>query len=119
MEKKTVRQFSLLGLILMGASALTAAVVPTKAASDQSNTANNGKAAQFSNDNAAQAVLSCVLTEESPLDCHITVGTVSSGAGLGTRIQTAGGRRFDTNGNTSASNPADGFDTTSQLVQVA
>lgn len=119
MEKKTVRQFSLLGLVLMGASALTAAVVPSKAAPVQGNSADNGKAVQFSNDNAAQAVLSCVAVDDV-FDCHITALSGTTGVGvLGTKVQSVGGRLYDTVGNTSASNPLNANDTTSQLVRIS
>lgn len=118
MEKKTVRQFSLLGLVLMGASALTAAVVPTKAADVADGSADNGRAQQFSAGNDANvAILSCAIAS-GVLDCHITDGTVSTVlGGNGTLVVQSVGL-WDTQGNTSASIINNGIDTTSQLVRV-
>ena len=119
MEKKTVRQFSLLGLVLMGASALTAAVVPTKPADVREGSADNGRALQFSaNNDAVQASLSCAVQAGTP-DCHVTAGTLSTVAGgNGTFIVTDDGGQYQTEGNTSASRIGNGFDTTSNTVLV-
>lgn len=114
MEKKTFRQMSLLGMLLMGASAITAAIVPSKAAPDQTNSDNNGRVLVNSGIGGSQspAIYSCVAAAGTP-DCHLTE---LSGTGLvGTVFVNGVGDRFTTAGNTSLSDPAIAGDTTSQL----
>lgn len=119
MEKKTVRQFSLLGLVLMGASALTAAIVPSKAAPLQANSADNGTLRQFSGgDNANQVIVSCVVLPQQVLKCHVTVGTGTTGGAVATIIITINGHSYQTVGNTSQSNSLNAQDTTSVLQQI-
>lgn len=120
MEKKSLRKLSLLGLVLMGASALTAAIVPSKAADIQGNSADNGTLRPFSADNGVGDPLinSCVNVNPVNLSCHFTSGTLTSGAGIGTRIQTVGGHRYQTVGNTSNSDGDPDVDTTSILAAI-
>lgn len=115
MEKKTFRQMSLLGMLLMGASAITAAIVPSKPASDQANSVDNGRALANSGAGGAQTppVYSCVAG--GPADCHLTA---NSGTGAATVVVTASGNQYTTIGNTSLSNPADAVDTTSALKAI-
>lgn len=116
MEKKTVRQFSLLGLALMGVSALTAAIAPSKAAPAQVNSVNNGTIRQFSGgDGAVQAVVSCINAGNNTA-CHLTNSGTTIGAG--TLIATDDGGLYDTQGNTSLSRTLLGGDTTSVLVKI-
>lgn len=118
MEKKSVRQFSLLGLALMGVSALTAAIVPSKAAPLQTNSVNDGTAKQFSGgDNAVQAVISCV-NQAGVKHCHLTVSVTTGVGAFGTLVQSAGGRFYDTQGNTSVSITVGAVDTTSVLIRI-
>lgn len=111
MEKKTFRQMSLLGMLLMGASAITAAIVPSKAAPDQTNSDNNGRVLVNSGVGGSQtpAVYSCVAVAGTP-DCHLTD---LSGTGLATIVATGSGKQYTTINNTSLSNPVIAGDTTS------
>lgn len=119
MEKKSVRQLSLLGLVLMGASALTAAIVPSKPAPEQGNSLNNGTLRQFSGGNdVVQNIVSCVVIAGAPLKCHVTAGTGTSVGAATSVVRTAGGGTYTTRGNTSQSISGDGNDTTSILTLV-
>lgn len=91
MLNQTILSIHTLHFVLLVASAFVAAITPKPSKPNQANTANNGRVCQFSCDNAAQTVVTCAPTEESPLDCHLTDPYLTTGPGLGTRTQSAGG----------------------------
>jgi hypothetical protein len=126
MEKNTVRRFSLLGMVLMGASALTAAIVPSKEADNQTNSVNNGTLRQFSGgDGAVANVLSCV-TIIVVANCHKTVtgegtlgtGTTNDDGDVITIMQTSSGNFYTTANQTSRSRSLVAGDTTSVLNRI-
>ncbi|NML22968.1 hypothetical protein HHL16_18975 [Pseudoflavitalea sp. G-6-1-2] len=122
MEKKSVRRFSALGLVLLGASALTAAIVPSKPAPEQANSLNNGTLRQFSGgDGAIANVFSCV-TLIVAAHCHKTVTAANVTGTTGGAITTVAinglGQQVTTRGNTSLSVTVGAVDTTSILVRI-
>ncbi len=119
MEKKSLRKLSLLGLVLMAASAITAAIIPPKAVEIQPDTADNATLRQLSCEGVGNPLIfSCCNINPVALSCHYTAGTRTSGAGIGTLIQTVGGHRYQTNGNTSLSDGDPDVDTTSILAAI-
>lgn len=113
MERKSIRQMSILGVVLMVASAVTAAVVPDKPADNQTNSLNDGKLLINSGAGGSlgSPVVSCV-AGASPFACHIT----SSGTGAATVVITAQGGEYTTQNNTSLSRTGVAGDTTSILI---
>lgn len=102
MQKLSAKKISILGLVLMGASALTAAVVPSKEVKEDQGD-DNGRLLQLSATvNGPNAVLSCA-TASSPFQCTKTVGsTVNSTTGSGLTNSYVGVNLTDqTVGNTS------------------
>lgn len=119
MEKRSVRQFSLLGLALMGVSALTAAFTTSNAAPQNPNTANNGTLRNFSGGNGAIQVIDSCITAVQAVSCHKTAlgpGLLGTNTGAATVYVNALGQRFTTQGNTSHTIANNGVDTTSVLI---
>ena len=97
MEKMSIKKWSVLGLVLMGASAVTAAVLPSK-----NNINETGALVPQSGDGAGSALIfscrpgdgDCTLTANSDSTVNVNQGvtTFSTGAGM------------QTQGNTSTSN---------------
>ena len=117
MKKISVKNLSLLGLVLMGASAVTAAV-----ASDKSNTrrANNGTLrinSGISADGLA-AVVSCSPRSGSAFSCTATDATLTSVGTPDESLTVINGLNYQTIGNTSQTNPNDGIDQNSVLQRV-
>lgn len=115
MQRNPIQQFSVLGLILMAASAVTAAVLPAKTITIQTNSADNGRVLVNSGVGGAQnpPVYSCIAAAGTP-DCHLSI----SGTGVETFVMDEYGNLYDTLNNTSLSDPAIAGDTTSILVMV-
>lgn len=121
MKKVSVKNLSLLGLVLMAASAVTAAVVPDKSSGKR---ANNGTLRLFSataagaDQDAPQAQLSCIPEIESVMSCTATASNTTTGAFLQSSRLQIGTLYYDTVGNTSQTNPNDGVDQNSVLEEI-
>lgn len=105
MTKVSLRKLSMLGLVLMAASAVTAAIVPSKSkAAKLENSEDNGRLLNASGLGTGGGVDSCVFASGAPT-CHVTADTTTgdNSSLVGTR----------TDGNTSHSNSQDSVDTTS------
>lgn len=86
MSKVSMRKFSVLGLVLLAASAVTAAIIPSKSKSS-STVANNGRLVP----STLAAVNTCT-TEAGFFQCTATVGALTvttAGAGNSANIATA------------------------------
>lgn len=81
MKKESMRKYSLLGLVLIGASALTAAVLPTN---DIKKDANNGRLVQSNGGD-----LTCEDQSGGVGPCTITATNAGAGGGQGSRTSTA------------------------------
>lgn len=116
MENGTVRQLSLLGILLIFASAVTAAIKLYKVAPEQINSDNNGRVLLNSGVGGIQMppIYSCVNVFGLP-DCHVTE---YSGTGIETYILTSNGNIYQTIENTSLSYPYYPGDTTSILQMI-
>ena len=106
MQKVSLRKLSVLGLVLMAASAVTAAIVPSKSKDlKQVNSANNGLLRNASGAGTGGGVDSCV--NLAGAQCHFTADTKTGAASSNALTHT--------NNNTSHSVPNNGFDTTSAV----
>jgi len=121
MKKVSVKNLSLLGLVLMAASAVTAAVVPDKS---NGRRPNNGTLRAFSataaglDQDAAQAVISCIPEVETIMSCTATNVTNTTTGGVAQSASAIGGFNFITIGNTSQTNYNDMVDDNSVLQQI-
>jgi hypothetical protein len=107
MTKVSLRKLSVLGLVLMAASAVTAAIVPSKAKDlKQVNSDNNGILRDASGAGTGGGVDSCVNGDDN-FDCHVTANTKTGNESENLLTRTAG--------NTSHSNSNDSADTTSAV----
>ncbi|OQP44586.1 hypothetical protein A4H97_09465 [Niastella yeongjuensis] len=112
MTKVSFKKLSVLGLVLMAASAVTAAVLPAKSkdAADD-NSANNATLKSNSGELGSGGVNSCIPdVDDEVYSCHLSVGatfTNDNGTSVGAN---------HTVGNTSQSNPNNSVDTTSAAV---
>jgi hypothetical protein len=79
MKNISLRSFSVLGVVLMGVSAVTAAVLPNK--SDSKSLVNNGSLTAANTLDAGIAVLSCTATAQIGTPCTVTVGTATTQSG--------------------------------------
>ncbi|WP_315816504.1 hypothetical protein [Paraflavitalea speifideaquila] len=111
MKNTSARKLSILGIILMTASVVTAAILPGNSKDlKQANSADNGTLRSFSGIGSDQnnPIVSCVGDNTLRFSCHISIIT---GTGIGSDI-------FPiqvTANNTSNSNPNDARDTTSKV----
>lgn len=118
MAHQSIRNFSILGLLLLSVSAITAAIVPAQKNPLQTNSLNNGTLRQFSGgDGAIVKVLSCV-TAMVAANCHKTDLSGTTGDDNDTVQVNALGHVLTTRGNTSLSRVNIGGDTTSILVVI-
>lgn len=108
MKKLSVKKLSVLGLVLMAASAVTAAILPNNsdATKFDDGSVDNGVARIGSGAGSGAAVLSCVNFAATP-DCHLTAVNITF-----TGVASSAALRH-TAGNTSASIPDNGVDITS------
>lgn len=103
MKKVSVKNLSLLGLVLMAASAVTAAVVPDKSDSKR---VNNGTLRNFSatdagaDRDAVQNILSCIAIA-SGISCTATASNTTTGAFQDQSRLLVGEFYYQTLGNTS------------------
>ncbi|SDG48939.1 hypothetical protein [Chitinophaga filiformis] len=109
MKRVSVKNLSLLGLVLMAASAVTAAVMPDKSNNKR---VNNGTLRAFSNgDSVNEDVISCVIVSGGGVNSCTVSGTATTAAGAQideSRVQ-IGSLFYQTVGNTSQTGgPANG-----------
>jgi len=78
MKKLSWQRISILGVVLMGASAVTAAVLPSKAASHD---ASGGSLTAAGTKDGTVAVLSCTFTADAATPCTVTVGSATTISG--------------------------------------
>jgi len=81
MKKITLQKFSLLGIVLMGASAVTAAILPSKGSDDKSNFDQRGSITVAGTNNALG---SCTPTAVITAPCNVTAASGTTGVGEGT-----------------------------------
>lgn len=115
-------KFSLLGLTLMSASALIAALYTSKPVPSQANSVNNAMLRVNScGDNMNAAVVSCCLGAGPNFNCHKTEGSGTTNAidKTHTFLVDGAGNFFQTRGNTSGSILNNGVDTTSILTMLS
>lgn len=74
--KKSMRKFSVLGLVLTAAAAITAAIVPSSAKSDGKVEAN-GTLQTISNDGGVE-LKTCVTNVTPGVSCHITASAATT-----------------------------------------
>ena len=74
MKNISWRRFSILGLVLMGASAVTAAVLPDKSAEPLDVLGSLTVSTAGGN----PAILSCTVTNNVTTPCNVTQGTIST-----------------------------------------
>ncbi len=118
MKRKLMIRFSIIGFILISASALISAILPFKKASLQTNSFPFGTLRIFSGDLAGFFdIYSCQLSPIVNYNCHFTAETETTGIGLGTIIQTNFGHKYQTYQNTSMSDGNEEVDTTSLLLR--
>lgn len=113
MKEVSVRKLSILGMVLLAASAVTAAVLPEKSSDmRQVNSANDGtlrsQSGAGSPDN--DPIISCVPDQTQVWSCNMSTGTITTGSGV-----VSDDIGVNTNGNTSNSNPLNSVDTTSDV----
>ena len=76
MNTMSVKKFSFLGMILIGASAVTAAILPSKSKSDNSRFAANGRLQASANGPSGGNALTCRAQVSGSFSCFDTaVGT--------------------------------------------
>jgi hypothetical protein len=102
MKKVSLKKLSVLGLVLMAASAVTAAILPTNTNKLQANSADNGTLRSQSgvgNDNNVP-VVSCVADNagDNVFSCHLTAGSSTGAASEAIGARTLG-NTSDSDGN--------------------
>lgn len=113
MKKVSIKNLSLLSLVLMAASAVTAAVLPGKT---NGKAPNNGTLRQFSatvagaDQDALQGVLSCIPEQDTVQSCTATAVT-----GTTTANTSRDANGLQTDGNTSVTNGIAG-EQTSEVI---
>jgi len=122
MKKIPSKHISLLSLVLMAASAAAAVAAPDKLNGKR---ANGGTLRAFSataagaDQDAAQASISCIPELETFMSCTATIATqTTTGSQFLESVIELGGHYFHTIGNTSQTNPNDGIDQNSQLLEI-
>ena len=106
MQKLSVKKLSILGIVLTAASAVTAAVMPSKSSDIKfANSADNGTLVDNSGGGGSAGIVSCITDVNGGVSCHLTAAS-STGA-----LSEVAGRK--TAGNTSDSIPNNAADTTS------
>lgn len=112
MKKVSVRKLSVLGMVLMAASAVTAAVLPSKASDvKRDGSANNATLISASGVTpGGGGVKSCVpdVAPDVVYSCHLTDGTLTGVASEGLGVKTQN--------NTSLSITDNDIDTTSIII---
>ena len=104
MKGVSIKNLSLLGVVLMAASAVTAAVMPDKSDSKR---AANGRLFVQSNDGAGgpAGINSCSAVSSGIVNCTATAGSATTSALDPSSSEIVGGLNRDTVGNTSAGTP--------------
>lgn len=96
MKKLSVKKFSIVGLLLMGASAVTAAFIPSSEKAEQ-----NSRAAGFLILSTAGNVFTCTAGEGEGDECNATTASGTTGVGVdGTLTTLRDGITADTTANT-------------------
>jgi len=121
MKKGFPKNSSLLGIILMVASVVAAAMVPDKS---NGRRANNGTLRAFSatafggDQDAPQAIISCIPEIETIMSCTAATKTCTTTGGSPNSCcsEVGGGLEYQTEGNTSQTNYNDSVDDNSVHV---
>ena len=100
MEKVSLRKLSVLGLVLMAASAVTAAVAPNKA-DDKRVSNNNGTLRPLSNSIGGPAVFSCIDDVDTVDSCTATATATTTAGDANNSAVTQGINQVQTTRNTS------------------